>query len=85
MCGALQLLQQLCNIVIAQSCRKAHASRSHNKMLPSLVWGRGQPQAKEVVHSFLQRLAGMPHLPVEQAGDIVIERERCTHTLMLSI
>lgn len=66
----------------------AHPKRKwlYDKRLLRFRPGRGcEPQAEQPIHCSLERIAGPVDFVFNQPDKIVLERECCSHIMMLSI
>ena len=79
------LFQELADVVQAQPRpQRAEIARLHHKAWGSLAGAPGvQPQAQVVVHGLLERLSRPLDFRLQLGGDIVINRQSGSHTLML--
>lgn len=72
------------NAVVAEPGREAHLAGRHYKSLSGLrIAAGGQAPAQQSVHGALERVAGAPDLLLDEAGNVVVNRESRSHIMML--
>lgn len=86
MARALDLLQQLGDVVQAQARSKLPEVPSHH--FEGHTAGRGpsggEPAPERVVDDLAKGPSGAPRFRLELGRDVVVQRQRGTHILMLS-
>src|SRR5690348_6633993 len=81
---ALQRVDQILDLVITEAGRQTQEPGMNHERLGRRFSGRHQSQTKKMVYARLQRSAGTPQLPAQELRDIVVERERGAHIMMLA-
>jgi len=82
---AFQRFEQLLHVVVTEAWRKAQGTGSHAERFALPLSGCHQAQTEKLVDGLLEGDAGAANLLVEEAGDIVIQRESGPHTMMLAV
>jgi len=81
---SFQLFQQRRDIIVALSRAQAHWARLYFEWASRPRLARlSQSQAEQTIHNHLEWLAAAPDLLFEKQGDIVVDRKRGSHILML--
>jgi len=81
--GTFDRIEQFSNVVVAKSWGQAHRNGFHDKLLPHWPLACYQSQTQIMIHCLLKGNPGTPDLLSQEIRNIVIERERCPHILMI--
>ncbi len=79
-------LKKLRDAIIVESRLEPHRKRRHFKRLNRLrLTGSIQTRTQKPVDRPLEGVARLTHLLLDQAGNIVIDGESCSHIMMLDM
>jgi fructose/tagatose bisphosphate aldolase len=79
MCWAFQFIEQLGDVVIAESLGQSHSTWSNNKWLSGRLLRNHQSEPKKTVNHLLKGSSGSSSFPVEKMCYIVIKRKGGSH------